>query len=53
MEIGEEHQALAEIDVLLLDGLLDLDHGIGLAPDVSGVPHDFGAGVLVARVGKT
>ena len=53
MKIGEEDEAFAEEDVLALDGLLDLDHHFGLAPDVTGFADDFGSGVLVIFVGKT
>ncbi len=53
MQIGEENQAFAEVDVLRLDGLLDLDHHVGLAPGVAGVADHLRAGVLVLGVGKT
>ena len=34
MEVGEEDEAFAEVVVLLLDGLLDLDDHVGGAPEV-------------------
>src|SRR6185437_3093833 len=41
VEIGEEDEAVAEVVVLLLDGLLDLDDHLGGAPEVGGVANDF------------
>ena len=49
VKVGEEDQAFAEVDVLLLDGLLDLDDHVGFAPDIAGVANDLRTGVLVAR----
>ncbi len=51
MEIGEEDEAFAEVLVLLLDGLLDLDDHLGEAPDVVGRADDLGAGGLIFVVG--
>ena len=51
MEVGEEDQAFAEVAVLLLDRLLDLDDHVGEAPDVVGGADDLGAGGLVFVVG--
>ena len=53
MKIGEENQAFAEVDILRLDGLLDLDHHVGFAPDIAGVADNLRAGVLVLRVKET
>ncbi len=50
MQIREENQTFAEEDVLLLDGLLDLDHHVGLAPHVTGFADNFGTGILVLFV---
>ena len=52
MEIGEEDQPLAEEEALLLDGLLDLDHHLRVAPDSAVFTHDLSAGILVLRIGK-
>ncbi len=51
VEIGEQHQALAEVLVLLLDRLLDLDDHLGEPPDVVGGADDLRAGGLVLVVG--
>ena len=51
VEVGEEDEAFAEVPVLLLDGLLDLDDHVGEAPDVVGGADDLGAGGLVFVVG--
>ena len=42
MEVGEERQALAHPVVLLGDRLLDLEHHVGLGPDVVGRVDDRG-----------
>ena len=52
MQIGEENQAFAEINVLAFDGLLDLDDHVGVAPRVTRVAHNLGAGVLVFGIGE-
>ena len=52
VQIGKQHQPFAEVDVLLLDGLLDLDDHVRLAPDVAGVAHHLRAGILVFVIGK-
>ena len=52
VQIGEEHQAFAEEDVFLLDGLLDLDDHVGVAPHVVGGADDFRAGGLILVVGE-
>ena len=52
MEVGEEDEALAEVAVLLFDGLLDLDDHVGEAPDVVSGADDLGAGGLVVVVGE-
>ena len=36
VQVGEQRQVLAEAVVFLLDGLLDLEHHVGLAPEVVG-----------------
>ena len=51
VEVGEEDEAFAEVAVLLLDGLLDLDDHVGEAPDVVGGADDLGAVGLVLVVG--
>ena len=50
VQIGKQHQAFAEENVLLLDGLLDLDHHLGLAPGIAGVAHNLRAGILIFGV---
>ena len=52
VEVGEEDEAFAEVDVLLFDGLLDLDDHVGVAPDVAGVADDLCADGLVVVVGE-
>ena len=44
-------QSFAEVPVLLLDGLLDLDHHLGQPPDVVRGADDLRAGGLVLVVG--
>ena len=53
MQIGEEHEAFAEVDILRFDGLLDLDDHIGFAPDKARVADNLRAGVLVLRIEET
>ncbi len=50
MQIGEQDQTFAEVDVLQLDGLLHLDDHLGLAPHKARVTDDFRAGILVLRI---
>ena len=50
--IGEEHQAVAEEAIFLLDRLLHLDDHVGIAPDVVGGADDLRAGGLVFVVGE-
>ena len=51
VQVGEDHQALAEVPVLLLDGLLDLDHHLGQPPYVVGGANDLCPGGLEVVVG--
>ena len=51
VEVGEEEEAGAEVLVLLLGGLLDLDDHVGEPPDVVGGADDLGAGGLEVVVG--
>ena len=52
MEVGEEHQARAEVGILLRDRLFDLDDHVGEAPDVGGVGDDLRANGLILLVGE-
>ena len=51
VEVGEEHEPLAQARILRLDRLLDLEEKIGLAPGVLD-RDDPGAGALVLLVGE-
>ena len=51
VQVGEQHLALAHAVVLLGDRLLDLEHHLGVAPDVVGGVEDRGAGGDVLLVG--
>ncbi len=51
VQVGKQDEVLAEVPVLLLDGLLDLDDHLGEPPDVMGGADDLGAGRLVFVVG--
>ena len=53
MQVGEQHQTFAEVDIFRFDRLLDFDNGVGLAPHVPRVAHDFGARILVFVIGKS
>ena len=53
VKVGEEYQAFAKEDVLLLDRLLDLDHDLGFAPDIAGIADDLCACILIARVSES
>ena len=53
MQIGEENQSFAEINILLFDRLLDLDDQIRFAPDIACIADDFRSGVLVVCIGKS
>ena len=44
VEVGEQGQALVHAVVLLRDGLLDLEHHLGVVPDLVGTVEDLGAG---------
>ena len=50
MEVGEEDKAIAEVPVLLFDGLLDLDDHVSEAPDIVSGADDLGSVGLVVVV---
>jgi hypothetical protein len=50
VEVGEEGQALVHPVVLLGDGLLHLEHHVGVVPDLVGAVQDLRAGRLVLAV---
>jgi hypothetical protein len=54
VEVGEQDLVATHPAVLGGDGLLDLEHQVGLGPDVVGGPDDVGAGgrVLVVEDGR-
>ncbi len=53
MQIGEENQAFAEVNVLAFDGLLDLDHHLGLAPGIARIADDLRTCILVLGIGES
>ena len=52
VEVGEEHQVLAQPVVLLLHRLLDLEHQVGLAPHLVGAVDQHRAGGGEVGVGQ-
>ena len=52
VQVGEQHQPLAEVPVLLLDRLLHLHHHLGQPPDIVRRADDLRAGGLVLVVGQ-
>ena len=51
VQVGKDRQSFAEVPVLLLDGLLDLDHHLGQPPYVVGGADDLCPGGLEVVVG--
>ncbi len=52
VKVGKEDKARTEEDVLLLDGLFDLDDHFGVVPDFGCIAGDFGSSGLVFVVSE-